>query len=248
MTTPQDFDRLSAYLDHQLSAAEKAKLEKRLAREPELKSALADLRMTVRALRTLPTVKPPRNFTLSRAQAQALQRRPRPGLTPVLRLATVFAALALVVVVAGDLLGSGFRNAAPAPPLAAEKSATLTESAASAGGEQTNADAQPSPAPAPTEAPVSAMAGISETSTSEAESTAFAFTAPLRLTETPETTARTLAAATQTPTPATQAVVESAPEMPSEAAPGLAPVRYVEIGLVVLTIMLALATWVWRRN
>jgi len=245
MTTPQDFDRLSAYLDHQLSAAEKAKLEKRLAREPELKSALADLRMTVRALRTLPTVKPPRNFTLSRAQAQALQR---PGLTPVLRLATVFAALALVVVVAGDLLGSGFRNAAPAPPLAAEKSATLTESAASAGGEQTNADAQPSPAPAPTEAPVSAMAGISETSTSEAESTAFAFTAPLRLTETPETTARTLAAATQTPTPATQAVVESAPEMPSEAAPGLAPVRYVEIGLVVLTIMLALATWLCRRN
>ena len=53
MMTPQDFERLSAYLDNQLSTAEKANLEKRLAQEPELKAALADLRMAVRALRAL---------------------------------------------------------------------------------------------------------------------------------------------------------------------------------------------------
>ncbi len=51
MTTAQDFDRLSAYLDNQLSPAEKAGLEARLEHEPELKAALDDLRRAVRALR-----------------------------------------------------------------------------------------------------------------------------------------------------------------------------------------------------
>src|SRR3990172_6267390 len=77
MTTPQDFDRLSAYLDKQLSPAEKAGLETRLEREPELKAALDDLRMTVRALRSLPAVKPPRNFTISQAQARPPPPPPR---------------------------------------------------------------------------------------------------------------------------------------------------------------------------
>src|SRR3990172_1219271 len=87
MTTPRDLDRLSAYLDNQLSPAEKAGLEARLAGEPGLRSALTDLRVTVRLLRALPTVKPPRSFTLTAAQAEAVRRPRGLRLFPALRLA-----------------------------------------------------------------------------------------------------------------------------------------------------------------
>ena len=71
---PQDFDRLSAYIDDQLSPAEKAALEQRLGREPELRSALSELRLTVTALRALPQVRPPRNFTLKRDEERSIQQ------------------------------------------------------------------------------------------------------------------------------------------------------------------------------
>ena len=103
---PQDFDRLSAYIDNQLSPGEKAGLEQRLGREPELRQALDELRLTVRAVRALPTVKPPRNFTLTPAQAglpaRGAQRRPG-GLFGPLRLAATFSALAFAVVIGTDL-------------------------------------------------------------------------------------------------------------------------------------------------
>ena len=50
MTTPPDFDRLSAYLDKQLAPAETAALEQRLAREPELQATLDELRANARRL------------------------------------------------------------------------------------------------------------------------------------------------------------------------------------------------------
>ena len=102
MTTPQDFDRLSAYLDQALAPRARAALEAQLAREPALRAALADLRLNRRLLRALPVVKPPRNFTLTPAQAEAA-RRPRGfRLFPTLRLATAFATLALVLVAIAD--------------------------------------------------------------------------------------------------------------------------------------------------
>ncbi|MGQ0602161.1 MAG: anti-sigma factor family protein, partial [Anaerolineales bacterium] len=63
MISEQDFDRLSAYLDHQLPASEKLALEARLVKDPALKAALRDMRLQARALRDLPKVKAPRNFT-----------------------------------------------------------------------------------------------------------------------------------------------------------------------------------------
>jgi hypothetical protein len=110
MTTSQDFDRLSAYIDNQLPQAEKAGLEARLAAEPELREALRDLRLTVSALRSLPAVRPPRSFTLTPAMVGA--ERARRPLFPTLRLATALSALALTLVVAGDI-GSGLLAARP---------------------------------------------------------------------------------------------------------------------------------------
>ena len=82
MTNPQDFDRLSAYIDNQLSARERAELESRLAREPELQATLGDLQRTVRVLRLLPVVKPPRRFTLTPAMVAASRLARRCGCRP----------------------------------------------------------------------------------------------------------------------------------------------------------------------
>ncbi len=108
---PQDFDRLSAYIDNQLTPAEKAALEQRLGREPELRAALTELRLTVKALRSLPTVKTPRNFTLTPAQVGV---RPRRGAWfPTLRLAASLSAVALALVAGGDFAASrGYLGAA----------------------------------------------------------------------------------------------------------------------------------------
>jgi anti-sigma factor RsiW len=103
----QDFERLSAYVDNQLSTAEKAELEARLAREPELQANLNDLRRTVRALRALPDVKPPRSFTLTPQQAGVRVRRERGPLFATFRLAAALCTLLLVVAVARDFATSG---------------------------------------------------------------------------------------------------------------------------------------------
>ncbi len=186
MTSPQDFERLSAYLDNALSASEKARLEARLAKEAELRRELDDLRQTIQALRTLPAVKPPRNFALPARQAATLAQ-PR-QFFPALRLATSLALLALMVAFAGDFAASlapaaspmavsyqTSRNAAPAatlqPPAVAMMPATLppttlAETAAGSGGvlpTQAAAGAMDYSATAPSALPMPGAASLSAT-------------------------------------------------------------------------------------
>lgn len=65
--TEQDFDLLSAYLDGDLSDADRAALEARLAAEPELRRELEALRQTVALVRSLPVMKAPRSYALNAA-------------------------------------------------------------------------------------------------------------------------------------------------------------------------------------
>ncbi len=138
---PQDFDRLSAYLDHQLSPSEKAVLEQRLAREPELRAALTELRLTVKAVRSLPMVKPPRSFTLTAAQVglPAGGRPQRRGsLFGTLRLAATMSAVAFALVVGGDFAASrGYFGPAAMP--AEDVFFTTTENSATGASEQAEA-------------------------------------------------------------------------------------------------------------
>jgi hypothetical protein len=116
---------LSAYLDGQLGAEERARLEAQLASDPALRVELEALRRTVALVRDLPRVPVPRNFILP----QTMVARPRPVLlrsrrllAPLLTTATSIAALLLVVVLVGDLLSAatGRRLAlAPGAPAAA---------------------------------------------------------------------------------------------------------------------------------
>ena len=111
---------LSAYLDGQLSAGERARLETRLAADPALRAELEALRHTVALVRDLPPVPIPRNFILPQTMAARPRpvRPPRPRrawAAPLLTAATAFVSLLFVVVLAGDLLLSGMGGQAFAP-------------------------------------------------------------------------------------------------------------------------------------
>lgn len=273
MTTPQDFDRLSAYLDKQLSPVEKAGLEARLEREPELKAALDDLRMTVRALRSLPTVKPPRNFTISQAQARAMA--PPRRVFPALRLATALAAFAFVAVIVGDFATNlaspaaapevpvtvgAQKSAAPtetlAPLAAAQEAITVTQevSADNAGATTSSANATAESGtppvsafapPAPTvaadggaggETPLGAPPTLAPSATEEGRNRAAE-----TVTATPEPEFAAPLVVNGAPTPA-----PSSPEVQSPTRTALPLFRYMEVGLALLTVLLAIAAWFLR--
>lgn len=114
---------LSAYLDDQLDAEDRARLEAQLAADPALRAELEALRRTVALVRDLPPQPIPRNFILPRvaapeARPAPVTRRPR-WLAPFLTAATAAISLLFVAVLAGDLLFSGMGGmaqlAAPAP-------------------------------------------------------------------------------------------------------------------------------------
>lgn len=87
----RDIEQLSAYLDGELKPSDSTKLEIRLKTDPELVSALNEIRATRTLLRKLPSRKAPRNFTLTRKMVG--QNPPLPRAYPIFRFAAVAATL-----------------------------------------------------------------------------------------------------------------------------------------------------------
>jgi hypothetical protein len=118
----QDLQLLSAYLDGQLPAKERTRIETRLQSQPELREELESLRRTRLMLGQLTKRRAPRNFFIT---AEMVPKRPSLRLFPVFRLASALASLLLVTVFAGDLLfGFTPRSAAPsAAPVALQSKA-----------------------------------------------------------------------------------------------------------------------------
>jgi anti-sigma factor RsiW len=117
---------LSAYLDGQLSAGERARLEARLATDPELQAELDALRQTVALVRDLPPVPLPRNFILpqtadklhpkaTRPRSLPSPRSRRAWAAPLLTAATTVVSLLFGVVLAADLWFSSAGRLALAP-------------------------------------------------------------------------------------------------------------------------------------
>ena len=97
---------LSAYVDNVLSARARRRLEAHLDSCQACRQELAELRVTVEALGSLPMAEVPRSFAL--AAAPVAEVRPRPTARRLefgLRLATASAAFALALVVIGDFAG-----------------------------------------------------------------------------------------------------------------------------------------------
>jgi hypothetical protein len=119
---------LSAYLDDQLDAGDRARLEAQLAADPALRAELEALRHTVALLREMPQQPIPCNFILPQTTAPSLRLAPaarlqRRWLAPFLTAATAVVSLLFVAVLAGDLFFSGagvmMQSAAPAEERAA---------------------------------------------------------------------------------------------------------------------------------
>jgi len=98
-----DFELLSAYLDGELKPSDSSRLETRLNAEPDLASALGEIRATRTVLRKLPLRKAPRNFTLTRKMVG--QNPPLPRSYPLFRFATMAAAFLLVFSYAFNIVG-----------------------------------------------------------------------------------------------------------------------------------------------
>lgn len=254
MISEQDFERLSAYIDNQLSPAEKSALDARLSREPELRATLLELRRQVRALRDLPRLKPPRSFTLTPAQAQAL-RRPAPGLPsffPALRLATSLSAVAFAILTGLSVMSPAARPLALAPAAAPE---AARQTAADAGGAAlAETDMAPLAAPAPgvemgqasgtetgADAPTQEVFSITGFATPEA--TAPAVSAGAAEEATVIADAPPSAAKAGGEADAASAAVDQAP-----APAGPTPLQWGAMGLGVLTLVLAALTWLARRQ
>lgn len=98
-------ERLHAYIDGELSAAEHQAFEQQLAADPALQAEVVSLRQVKAGMHSLPPVRAPRNFTLD----PAVYGRPEPDrwgqLLPVLRVATALTAVLFVSVLVLDLAG-----------------------------------------------------------------------------------------------------------------------------------------------
>ena len=63
--TRREWEVLSAYLDGELNPRERIRLEQKLQERTYLQAALIELQKTRRLLRAQPTIRSPRNFTLT---------------------------------------------------------------------------------------------------------------------------------------------------------------------------------------
>jgi len=143
-----DFELLSAYLDDQLSPKDRAQIESRLKTDSKLQRTLADLRAIQTQLRALPTVKPPRSFTL---KPESIRSRSTFNWVPILNGSTAVAAILFAAVISLDL----FRAPLSARvEFSAPMQAPAPESAMKAADQQTPI----TPTPTRTPAAISAVA------------------------------------------------------------------------------------------
>ncbi len=98
--TDKDWVQLSAYLDGELSGRDLNQLRKRMLSDPQLQSALEQLKITKQILRTAPHVPAPRNFTLTQKMVGFKPKKPT---YPRYRLAAVVTSFLLIGVLVLDL-------------------------------------------------------------------------------------------------------------------------------------------------
>jgi hypothetical protein len=206
---------LSSLLDDRLEAAERARVERHLAECSACSQQLADLRTTLRLLRELPEVEPPRDFLLAETARQLRLRSPQSGplalrVAPWTRVLGSVAAGFFVVLVGVDLLGVYRQPAAPFTyPLDGFQPETAAPRAA-APAEKPAVKAAPKPAEAPRAAPAEAAkpaapAGVSADAPAAAAPAPAPAASPAAASPRPERATEPLSARAVAPTPALEA-------------------------------------------
>ncbi len=219
-------EMLSAFLDNQVSPAERVRVESHLRTCAACRGELESLRRTAALLHALPRVAVPHAFTLSEASIGV--RRPEPksvwlgGLARGLGAVT---AIALVAVVAVTMLrqpaatpsGSVARSAPTAAPAAKEVEVV-------APAEQPAAPAAAAPAPVPTEEQPSIMAAAA---TEAGEQTTAEAAANM-----PAADASAEVAVAAAPGMGQPQATEALPQMSQPAARGMAPTATPEAAMI----------------
>ena len=120
MTQPsfRDVELLNAYLDDEMDATQRQRLESRLSSDPGLKSIFDELRESRVVLRRLPQRRAPRNFTLTPKMAGI--KPPLPSSYPILRFASAFAAFLFFFAYATNFLPRLSLSLGAAAPAAME--------------------------------------------------------------------------------------------------------------------------------
>jgi hypothetical protein len=128
----RDLERVSAYLDNELSPGKKVVFEQRLNNEPALSRAVTELRTTRALLRRAAQRRVPRSFALR--SESVLERKQANGVRTRFNLVSAAATFLLVLVFAGDIWVNGlplasFSASAPeeAPQALMAQEATIEE-------------------------------------------------------------------------------------------------------------------------
>ncbi len=219
---------LSAYIDGEVSASETSRVEEHLAGCQECRDELASLRSTVGLLRRLAELAVPRSFALS----EAPQRRPTPTIVWTARLATSVAAVLLVALLLGDIVGllgqqrtledAASRAAVQAPAAPAPPAAAAQRPEATAGGvpeaaaTELESALEPAPALAAPVAPAAPAPAAAAPAPAPAPAPAAPAPAPAAPVPAPA------AAAPAPPEPAQAFAAPAAPTPTADAAPSLA--------------------------
>src|SRR6266508_3974234 len=156
-----DLELLSAYIDQQLTAADRATLEQRLEHEPALQLALEELRTTVGLLRELPAARPPRSFALDPRSVAPK----RSWSFPWMQLGSALVAATLLLVF-GFVLTRGIGGGGS--PASAPMAASAPTYAAAAAAATAAPAAMAVPAAAPTAAPAAEAAAEPSSAAMEA--------------------------------------------------------------------------------
>lgn len=201
-------DRLSSYIDNQLDALERARLERHLQTCDDCRQSLDSLRWTVSLVRLSPRPALPRQFTLPRQfDLRAPAPRPLFGLA-TLRLATAIATLILVSLLGIDLIQQNGGASAPALRSAARPASlppTVSAPAAASPTTETRSESQvfgvAPPAVAPTSVPTPMLRSVptSAPASTAAPAAATAASPPTAMAQ------KSLSQATAAPTSATPA-------------------------------------------
>jgi hypothetical protein len=98
----RDLEILSAYLDREISRNDRERLEARLLVDAELSNTLEGLQRTKQVMRSLPSMRAPRNYYLTPEMVG--RKEPVSRAFPVLRLASVLASVLFILLFLGDML------------------------------------------------------------------------------------------------------------------------------------------------
>lgn len=145
MPPPIDDELLSAWLDGQLSRAERDAVEAAIAADPAARAQATDLRATVALLRGLPQPAPRRTFILTPEQGAAIRPARVTWITrlfPAVSAASAVAAVLCIALVAGDLATGGFstkRQGTTAPSAITSGTATFARVTVAAAAAATTA-------------------------------------------------------------------------------------------------------------